>query len=91
MKDFGANFRAPGHVFLLNASRGLLNERKGHTELSTALLEMAGIYPSATICEMMGDDGRSLPKEKAKEYASKNGKCFLEGKDIIEHWARTKG
>jgi len=58
IEAFGKEFRAPGHVFLLNSQPGMLDDRKGHTELSTALLAMAGMYPSATICEMMGDDGR---------------------------------
>ena len=62
-------FRAPGHVHLLNASQELLVKRFGHTELSTALMVMTGLTPSATICEMMGDDGNALTKEKAKEYA----------------------
>jgi 3,4-dihydroxy 2-butanone 4-phosphate synthase len=83
---FGHEFRSPGHVHLLNASKNLLVARKGHTELTTALLAMSGLVPSATICEMMGDDGNALSKEKAKEYARRFDLCFLEGKDIIDAW-----
>jgi 3,4-dihydroxy 2-butanone 4-phosphate synthase len=86
--QFGRNFRAPGHVHLLNASKSILIKRKGHTELCTALLIMSGLTPSATICEMMGDDGNALPKAKAMEYAKKFDLCCLEGKDIIEAWTR---
>ena len=82
----GKNFRAPGHVHLLNTSERILENRKGHTELTTALMMMAGVHPSATICEMIGDDGNAVPKEKAKEYAQKNGYVFVEGKDIVEAW-----
>jgi 3,4-dihydroxy 2-butanone 4-phosphate synthase len=89
-KEFGDNFRTPGHVFLLNAREGLLDERFGHTELATALMTMNGIVPSATICEMMGDDGRSLPKEKAQDYAKRWGLCFLEGSEIIKAWKEWK-
>ncbi len=67
---FGALFRAPGHVFLLNSQPGMLNDRKGHTELSSALLRMGGMFPSATICEMMGDDGKALSKDKLKSTPS---------------------
>ena len=70
--EFGKTFRAPGHVHLLNASKELLAKRFGHTELSTALMVMTGMTPSATICEMMGDDGHALSKEKAKDYAKKH-------------------
>lgn len=83
---FGKEFRAPGHVHLLNASKDLLVARKGHTELTTALLALSGLVPSATICEMMGDDGNALGKDKAKEYAKRFDLCFLEGTDIIDAW-----
>ncbi|HUL38756.1 MAG TPA: 3,4-dihydroxy-2-butanone-4-phosphate synthase [Methanomassiliicoccales archaeon] len=84
--EFGRNFRSPGHVHLLNSSQQLLKSRKGHTELCTALITMSGLTPSATICEMMGDDGNALGKEKAKEYAKRHDLCFLEGSEIIAAW-----
>jgi 3,4-dihydroxy 2-butanone 4-phosphate synthase len=84
--EMGRDFRAPGHIHLLRASKDLLTKRFGHTELSTALMFMAGVTPSATLCEMMGDDGNALTKDKARAYAKANGLCFLEGKDVIEAW-----
>jgi 3,4-dihydroxy 2-butanone 4-phosphate synthase len=86
--EFGKTFRAPGHVHLLNASKDILVTRFGHTELTTALLVMTGITPSATVCEMMGDDGHALSKEKAKEYAQRFDLCFLEGSQIIDSWTK---
>ncbi len=85
-REFGKGFRAPGHVHLLNASRRILETRFGHTELSTALVIMAGLVPSATVCEMMGDDGNALPKVEAVAYAERNSLVFLEGVDIISAW-----
>jgi 3,4-dihydroxy 2-butanone 4-phosphate synthase len=85
-REFGKNFRAPGHIHLLNTSDRILETRFGHTELATALVIMAGLVPSATVCEMMGDDGKALSKEKAKEYARGHGLVFLEGADIVEAW-----
>lgn len=85
---FGKAFRSPGHIHLLNATPRLLSKRKGHTELATALMVLAGVTPTATICEMMGDDGNALSKEKAKRYADRFDLCFLEGKDIIDFWDR---
>jgi len=86
----GKDFRAPGHVFLLNSQPGMLDVRRGHTELASALLTLAGMYPSATVCEMLGDDGRSLRKEKAQEYASRSGLVYLDGAEIIEAWEASK-
>ncbi|MDR0777815.1 MAG: 3,4-dihydroxy-2-butanone-4-phosphate synthase [Methanomassiliicoccaceae archaeon] len=86
IRDLGKNFRAPGHVHLLNTSENILTTRKGHTELTTALMMMAGVHPSATICEMMGDDGNAMSKEEVIRYAEKNNCVFVEGKDIIESW-----
>jgi 3,4-dihydroxy 2-butanone 4-phosphate synthase len=86
--EFGKTFRAPGHVHLLNASKELLVKRFGHTELSTALLVMTGLTPSATVCEMMGDDGHALSKKEAKGYAERFDLCFLEGRQIIEAWSK---
>jgi len=83
---FGKDFRAPGHVFLLNSQPGILNDRRGHTELSTALLKMGGMFPSATICEMMGDDGKAMTKDKAQEYAKRCGLVYIEGAEIIQEW-----
>jgi 3,4-dihydroxy 2-butanone 4-phosphate synthase len=86
MQELGKNFRAPGHVILLKASKELLKQREGHTELSTALMVMAGLTPSATICEMMGEDGRAMSKEEARKYAEQRDLVFLEGSEIIEAW-----
>lgn len=86
--EFGKNFRSPGHIPLLRAADGLLNTRKGHTELSIFLMEQAGLIPVAVICEMMGDDGNSLPIKEAEKYAKKHGLVFLEGRQIIESFQK---
>jgi 3,4-dihydroxy 2-butanone 4-phosphate synthase len=85
-REFGKGFRAPGHVHLLNTSKRILETRFGHTELSTALVIMAGLVPSATVCEMMGDDGNALPKAEAVTYAEQKGLVSLEGSDIVSAW-----
>jgi 3,4-dihydroxy 2-butanone 4-phosphate synthase len=88
--DFGLHFRTPGHVPLLNTSKELLTTREGHTELATAMIIMAGLAPSATICEMMGDDGNALPKAKACKYAEKHDLAFLTGVEVIKAWTANK-
>lgn len=90
LKEFGNNFRTPGHVPLLNTSEHILSTREGHTELSTAMVMMAGLIPSATICEMMGDDGNALAKEATIRYAEENGFVWLTGAEVIEEWRARK-
>jgi 3,4-dihydroxy 2-butanone 4-phosphate synthase len=71
---FAANFRAPGHVPILIAAKGLLAERKGHTELCVYLAKLAGITPAVAICEMMDSATyRALSVDKAAEYARQAG------------------
>ncbi len=84
MAEFGSRFISPGHVHLLISSG--LERRKGHTELSTAVMELAGVVPSATIVEILGDDGYSLRKKDAIKFAESHNLIFVEGKDIIKRW-----
>lgn len=86
VQEFTDRFRTPGHLHLLRAAKGLLDNRKGHTELATVLCLMAELSPSATICEMMGDDGSALQRPQAMKYAERNGHVYLDGSQIIEEW-----
>ncbi len=81
--DFGDEFRSPGHVALLRAATGLLNERRGQTELSIELALKAGISPSMVVCEMLDDKtGKALTKEDAIKYSKEKNMPFIEGKDL---------
>ena len=85
---FGDEFRSPGHVPICVAAEKLLDERRGHTEFVISMMIMAGLAPVGSGCEIMGDDGRALSREKAKKYADKYGLIFLEGKEIVEEWTK---
>lgn len=85
---FGKEFRSPGHVPICVAAEKLLDARKGHTELVISMMKMAKLIPAGSGCEIMGDTGRALPKDKAKKYAEENGLVFLEGKEIVEAWKK---
>lgn len=86
--ELGKRFRSPGHVHLLNTSSEILKDRKGHTELCTAMMYLAGVRPSATLCEMLGDDGNAMSKELTLKYAEENGLTFITGDEIMEAWKR---
>ncbi len=85
---FLREFQAPGHVALLHPAPHLLRERRGHTELSPALAELAGEPGSLVLCEMLGRDGRAVPPEQARAVARRNGWAFVEGEEIVEAWSR---
>lgn len=85
---FSGEFSAPGHVPVLYAARGLLDERKGHTELTVSLARMAGLSESMTVCEMLGDSGGARSPEAARRYAADHGWLFLEGRTLTEAWIR---
>ena len=89
--EFYRVFRAPGHCAILRAAEGLLDRRRGQTELSIALAGFAGVTPAVTICEMLDDEtGYALPKEEAVRYAREHGLPFVEGSEILERWEREK-
>jgi len=85
---FGKEFRSPGHIPICVAAEKLLDERKGHTELVISMMEMAGLSPAGSGCEIMGDNGKALSKNKAIQYAKKHNLAFLEGKEIIQAWKK---
>ncbi|BCG49589.1 3,4-dihydroxy-2-butanone-4-phosphate synthase [Candidatus Profftella armatura (Diaphorina cf. continua)] len=47
----------PGHIFPLRAKKGGVLVRGGHTEAGCDLTKLAGLTPSAVICEILNDDG----------------------------------
>ena len=47
----------PGHVFPLKAKEGGVLVRAGHTEAAVDISRLAGLNPSAVICEIMNKDG----------------------------------
>ncbi len=68
---------SPGHVFPLIARDGGVLIRAGHTEASVDLAKLAGLAPSAVICEIMNDDGTMARMPDlvtfAKQHALKIG------------------
>ena len=90
-RRFVDEFASPGHVPLLYAARGLVEERTGHTELAISLARMSGLSESATVCEMLGDSGGPRSPDAARRYADRHGWVFLEGRTIVEAWRAWSG
>jgi 3,4-dihydroxy 2-butanone 4-phosphate synthase / GTP cyclohydrolase II len=60
----------PGHVFPLRAKRGGVLMRPGQTEASVDLARIAGLNPSAVICEIMNEDGTMARMPQLEEFAA---------------------
>jgi 3,4-dihydroxy 2-butanone 4-phosphate synthase len=85
-KKFISTFKTPGHVPLLLASKGLLESRQGHTEMSIYLTKLAGLTPVTAICEMMDAETYSaLSVDKAEKYAKQNAIPLIDGKELLEY------
>ena len=83
--EFAAQFRAPGHIHLLRAAEGLLEERQGHTEFGVALAETAGLPRAVVVCEMLdGESGGALTPRDAADYATRCGFPYIEGAQLVD-------
>jgi 3,4-dihydroxy 2-butanone 4-phosphate synthase len=86
VEEFAKNFRTPGHVPILIASKGLLEERRGHTELCVYLAQMSKLVPAVVICEMLDSTtNKALSINKAKEYADIKEITLLEAGQLKTH------
>lgn len=89
--EFVSAFRAPGHVPILIASRGLLSERLGHTELAVYLTQLAELIPVAVICEMLdGSTYRALSVDRAMQYAREKNIAMVEGSELKTHFNKVQ-
>ncbi|PKB25280.1 3,4-dihydroxy 2-butanone 4-phosphate synthase/GTP cyclohydrolase II [Novosphingobium kunmingense] len=64
-----ADIASPGHVFPLQARDGGVLVRTGHTEAGVDISRLAGLNPSAVICEIMRDDGEMARLDDLVQFA----------------------
>ncbi|WP_456389050.1 3,4-dihydroxy-2-butanone-4-phosphate synthase [Profundibacter sp.] len=76
---------SPGHVFPLRAAEGGVLVRNGHTEGSVDLMKLAGLQPSAVICEIMRDDGHMARRPDLDIFAKTHDLLILTIDDIVRH------
>ncbi len=80
-----ADFVRPGHIFPLIAKEGGVLVRTGHTEGSVDLCRLAGLAPSAVICEIMREDGQMARRDDLEIFAKKHGLNIVYISDIVEY------
>lgn len=78
------DFKRPGHLFPLRARKGLLTERKGHTEASIELMKLINVKPIAVIIEIMNDNGTMSRLPDLEIFAKKHDLCIVSIEEIYE-------
>ena len=79
------DFVRPGHIFPLVAKEGGVLVRTGHTEGSVDICRLAGVYPSAVICEIMNEDGTMARRDDLKKFAKEHNLNIVYISDIVEY------
>ncbi|MDX1410876.1 MAG: bifunctional 3,4-dihydroxy-2-butanone-4-phosphate synthase/GTP cyclohydrolase II [Nitrospirales bacterium] len=80
-----SDFARPGHVFPLRAHKGGVLKRAGQTEGSVDLARLAGLTPSAVICEIMNDDGTMARVPELLQFAKHHKLKIVTIKDLIQY------
>ncbi len=75
----------PGHTFPLEACKGGVLRRAGHTEAAVDLAIVSELTPAGVICEILGEDGKMARFPELKEFAKKHGIKMTTIANIIEY------
>lgn len=75
----------PGHVFPLRARDGGVLVRAGQTEAGVDLSRLAGLHPSAVICEIMNQDGTMARVPELREFCALHGLKMVSVADLIRY------
>jgi len=75
----------PGHIFPLVARDGGVLVRAGHTEAGVDISRLAGLHPSAVICEIMNDDGTMARLPDLLKFAKQHNLLVASIADLISY------
>lgn len=78
----------PGHIFPLRYREGGVLKRAGHTEAAVDLAELAGLYPSGVLAEIVNDDGSMARGEQLVQFAQTHGLKIITIADLIRYRRR---
>lgn len=76
---------SPGHMFPIIAKEGGVLVRTGHTEASVDISRLAGLNPSAVICEIMNDDGTMARLDDLVKFAQFHGLKIGTIESLVAH------
>jgi len=73
----------PGHMFPLRAHPGGVMSRRGHTEGTVELMQLAGLNPSGVLCELTNRDGTMARLPEIVSFANAHQLVVLSVEDIV--------
>lgn len=79
------DFVRPGHINPLIAKKGGVLVRTGHTEGSVDLCKLAGISPSAVICEIVNEDGTMARRDDLEKFCKTHDINMISIAQIVEY------
>ena len=75
----------PGHIFPVQAVRGGVLVRAGHTEAGCDLTALAGLTPAAVICEILKPDGTMARLPDLQIFAAQHNLKIGTIEDLIQY------
>ena len=84
------DFRRPGHMFPLEARKGGVLVRTGHTEATVDLMRIAGLEECGLCCEIMREDGTMMRTPELIEFAKEHGIRMITIADLIKYRRRSE-
>lgn len=85
-----SEFGRPGHVHPLYAQDEGVLRRPGHTEAGVDLARLAGLYPAATLIEILNEDGTMARLPELRRKADEWGLHLVSIRDLIAYRMRTE-
>lgn len=83
-----SSFKYPGHVMVIGAKK--FATRRGHSEASTALVEMCGFSPYSAIVEILNEEGNSHDLEHVRRLAREKNLVLLSIEDVWRLYVKHK-
>ncbi|HDR5039303.1 TPA: bifunctional 3,4-dihydroxy-2-butanone-4-phosphate synthase/GTP cyclohydrolase II [Bacillus anthracis] len=80
-----SDFRKPGHIFPLEARKGGVLKRAGHTEAAVDLARLAGLYSAGVICEIMNEDGTMARIPELMNFVTEHDLKIITIADLIAY------
>src|SRR6187200_1809088 len=85
-----SDLNRPGHMFPLRAQRGGVLKRAGQTEASVDLARIAGLNPSAVLCEIMNEDGSMARVPDLAKFCQAHGLLMVTVAALIRYRLKTE-
>ena len=84
------DFRRPGHMFPLEARKGGVLKRAGHTEATVDMCRLAGLEEVGLCCEIMRDDGTMARLGDLEDFVERHGLKFMSIAQLIAYRRRNE-